>query len=281
MHTQLVVTNAAALLLLASTSVAAAQEPFQWQGTIPAGKQIEVRGIIGDIRAVPATGNQVQVTATKRRGEHGNPQDVQVRVVERGEGVTICAVYPGSNGGERRDECDSGGSRNRNTQRNDTRVDFTVRVPAGVEFAGRTVNGDIEATGLRSDVSAYTVNGKAQVSTTGNADARTVNGDVQLSTGGYGQASTVSGDINAALRRANWTESLDFRTVSGNILLTLPAAIDARLRAQSMSGRIESEFPLDREQRRMQSQATATLGRGGRELNLQTLSGNIRVRRAS
>ena len=280
MRIQLVATHAAALLF-AGTSIAAAQEPFQWQGTIPAGKQIEVRGIIGDIRAVPATGNQTQVTATRIRGEHGNPQDVQIRMVERGEGVVICAVYPGSNGGEHRDECDSGGSRDRNAQRNDTRVNFTVRVPAGVEFAGRTVNGDIEATGLRSDVSAYTVNGKAQVATTGNADARTVNGDVQLSAGGYGQASTVSGDINAAIGRANWTEALDFRTVSGNILLTLPAATDAQLRAQSMSGRIESEFPLNQEQRRMQSRASATLGRGGRELNLQTLSGNIRVRRAS
>ena len=280
MRTHLIATHAAALLL-SGTSIAAAQEPFQWQGTIPAGRQIEVRGIIGDIRAVPATGNQAQVTATRVRGEHGNPQDVQIRVVERGEGVVICAVYPGSNRGERRNECDSDGSRNGNAQRNDTRVNFTVRVPAGVQFAGRTVNGDIEAVGLRSEVSAHTVNGKAQVSTTGNAEVRTVNGDVQLSTGGYGQASTVSGDINAVIGRANWTEPLDFRTVSGNILLTLPAAIDARLRAQSMSGRIESEFPIEQEQRRMQSRASAILGRGGRELNLQTLSGNIRVRRAS
>lgn len=275
-------------LLLVTASVAGAQEPFNWQGRIAQGKEIEIKGVIGDVRAVAASGSEVQVTATRQRGRNGNPQDVQIRVVEHEGGVTICSVYPGR-GSNPSNQCDNGGGRdsnreNRDSNRennNDTRVNFTVRVPAGVRFVGRTVVGDMDATGLRSDVDASTVSGNTRVSTTGTVRATSVSGDVEMSTTGYGDASTVSGDITATLGRGSWPEPLDFRTVSGKITLTLPATTAAQVRAQSMTGRIQSDFPLEIDQRRMQARATGTLGRGGRELNLQTLSGDIRLRRAS
>lgn len=267
-------------LLLATASAAGAQEPFNWQGRIATGREIEIKGVIGDVRATVASGNEVQVSATRQRGRHGNPQDVQIRVVEHNGGVTICAVYPGR-GSNPSNHCDNGGRNDSNREQNDTRVNFTVRVPAGVRFVGRTVSGDVEANGLRSDVNAATVSGNARVSTTGNVSAGSVSGNVDISTSGYGDASTVSGDITASLGRASWPEPLDFRTVSGKITLTLPTATAAQVRAQSMTGRIQSDFPLEIDQRRMQARATGTLGRGGRELNLQTLSGDIRLRRAS
>jgi hypothetical protein len=273
--------------LLASASAAAAQEPFNWQGRIAAGKEIEIKGVIGDVRATASTGSEVQVSATRQRGREGNPQDVQIRVVEHEGGVTICSVYPGR-GSNPSNQCDNGGGRdsnraNRDSNRdsNDTRVNFTVRVPAGVRFVGRTVVGDMDATGLRSDVDASTVSGNKRVSTTGTARASSVSGDVERYTTGYGDASTVSGYITATLGRGSWPEPLDFRTVSGKITLTLPATTAAQVRAQSMTGRIQSDFPLEIDQRRMQARATGTLGRGGRPLNLQTLSGDIRLRRAS
>src|SRR5207248_8495410 len=42
---------------------------------------------------------------------------------------------------------------------NDVKVDFEVQVPAGVEFNGQTVNGEMAAEGLEADVHASTVNG--------------------------------------------------------------------------------------------------------------------------
>ena len=63
---------------------------------------------------------------------------------------------------------------------NDVSVRFTVRVPAGVRFVARTVNGDVAAEGLTGDVQATTVNGGVRLSTAGQADAETVNGSIQL-----------------------------------------------------------------------------------------------------
>jgi hypothetical protein len=67
------------------------------------------------------------VTATKR-GRRSDPGSVRIEVVEHGEGVTICAVYPDVDG--RRNECRAGDGGHMSTRDNDVNVHFTVRVPA-------------------------------------------------------------------------------------------------------------------------------------------------------
>ena len=54
-----------------------------------------------------------------------------------------------------------------------------MRVPAGVRFVGRTVNGGIEADELPADAEAYTVNGSVAVDAGGEARAETVNGSIR------------------------------------------------------------------------------------------------------
>ena len=56
----------ASLALSASLPAAAAAQSndFSWRGTLAAGKVVELRGVLGDISAEPASGNTVEVTAT-------------------------------------------------------------------------------------------------------------------------------------------------------------------------------------------------------------------------
>ena len=65
---------------------------------MPAGQQVEIRGINGSIHAEPALGNDVEVVAHKT----GQPSDdvaaIEVQVVEHDGGVTFCAVYPSVDG---------------------------------------------------------------------------------------------------------------------------------------------------------------------------------------
>jgi hypothetical protein len=260
--------------------VSARQEPFRWSGRVAVGKTIEVKGVKGTIRAVPASGSEVEVVAT-RRAERGDPQSVRIEVVPHEGGVTVCAVYPrGSRewDGDRRREgeragesgynrCDPGEWRNLNVQGNDVSVDFTVRVPAGVRLAARNVSGDVDAEGMR-----------------GYVDARSVSGDVRISTTGFGEASSVSGEIVAVLGSGGWSGDLDFRTVSGDITLELPARASTEVWVETMSGEIRSDFPLDVEQRPVRRpvrrRARGTIGEGGRELYLTTYSGDVRLRRS-
>src|SRR5881409_2479929 len=159
---------AAAVLTLVPRA-AAAQDEFHWKGKVAPGKAIEIKGVNGDVRAVAGSGD-VEVTAVKH-ARRSDPDEVKIAVVEHADGVTICAVYPSD--GRRENTCEAGDHGHMSTHDNDVAVDFTVRVPAGVRFVGRTVNGSVEAAHLASDVEANTVNGGIRISTSGFAQAGT------------------------------------------------------------------------------------------------------------
>src|SRR5262245_8802142 len=88
----------AALIIGLTPAAASAQAsaPFEWRGTVLQGNTIEIKGVNGDVTAEPG-GSEVEVRAV-RRGRRNNPEDVQIEVVQHGEGVTICAVYPSTDG---------------------------------------------------------------------------------------------------------------------------------------------------------------------------------------
>ena len=132
-------------------------DDFQWRGNVRPGGTIEVKGVNGDVTAVPASGPDVEVTA-ERKARRNNPEDVRLEVVEHADGVTICAVYP-SKDANQPNECRPGTQGRMNVQNNDVSVRFVVHVPAGVRFDGRTVNGDVDAQGLNGPVALATVNG--------------------------------------------------------------------------------------------------------------------------
>lgn len=246
---------------LASPSDAAAKSTgndFQWSKAIPVGKEIEIKGVNGDITASRATGKEVEVHATKH-ARRSNPDEVTIEVIEHENGVTICAKYPGAG-----NVCGPGDQWSSHTHNNDVAVDFEVKVPAGVRLVARTVNGGIRAEGLASPV-----------------EAETVNGAVRVSTSAYASAETVNGSITAALGSAEWTEPLSFNTVNGQIHLTLPAKLDADLRARTLNGVVDSDFPVTVTGKLSKHRIQGTIGKGGRRLDLETTNGNITLQSGS
>lgn len=236
---------------------------FRWAGLLPPGQSIEVKGTSGDVSAIPAAGDSVEVLVQVRSPE-GRPPEVEVEVVQGPTGVTVCAVYP-SPDPRRPNTCAPGEGTQSNREGRLDDVHFTVRVPRGVGFIGRSVSGDVSATSLTGDVSGHTVSG-----------------DVSVSTSGFARASTVSGDVRAEIGRTDWADTLALRSASGDVLVTLPPGASTAVLAAVRSGSIASEFPLalqalgERGQR-----ASGTVGAGGRVLHLETTSGRIRLGRGS
>jgi len=234
---------------------------FRLSEALAAGRTLEVRGINGSVSAEPAAGGEFEVVATKR-ARRSDPDEVRIEVVRHAEGVLICAVYP--NPGGEPNTCELSQSRS-HVHDNDTTVNFTVRVPAGVNFNGRTVNGEVKARDLGADV-----------------DAKTVNGAISVSTAGFARAQTVNGSITAAMGRADWPAGLDFKTVNGTIDLTLPASLSARVEAKTLNGEITTDFPLTVTGAFSRRRLSGTIGAGGeRQLNLETVNGSVQIRRAS
>lgn len=232
--------------------------PFKWSGTIAAGKTFEVRGINGPIRAVASTGTEAELVAI-RSGRRQDPESVRIEVVQHAGGVTVCALYP-SKDSSNPNVCKPGGGRT-NVRNNDVNVEFELRVPKGVQFEGRTVNGSIRAE----------VDGQAAVST--------VNGSIEITAGTLTEATTVNGSIRADVRSdLNSAEDIKLSTVNGSVRLSLPESVDAEVSAKTVNGGITSDFAeIEVLKKWGPRSASGKLGRGGRDLELSTVNGGIRI----
>lgn len=238
------------------------EDQFHWRGRLQPGETLTIRGVSGGIRALPASGADAEVSAVKH-ARRDDPDEVEIEVVPHEGGVTICAVYPAP---RRRapNECLPGGEGRNNTSNNDVEVEFTVRVPRGVHFTGKTVQGDVTADSLG-----------------GNVEVHSVNGDVDVSTTGYAEASSVNGTVRASMGRADWTGALELSSVNGGITVTLPADLSATVEASTVNGDIDSDFPLTVRGRFSARRFSGSIGGGGRQLRLETVNGSIRLRRGS
>lgn len=252
-------TLAAASLALAPAALAAGD--FEWKGRVAAGGTLEIKGVNGSIEAQPASGGEIEVTARKT-ARRSDPDSVEIKVVEHADGVTICAVYPTPAGSDHSNECAPAHGGHMSTRDNDVKVDFSVRVPAGVKLAATTVNGEIEAGPLDAD-----------------AELQTVNGSIRAESKGLVRAETVNGSIDARMGRADWTGRLELQTVNGSVTVELPASASADVTAKTVNGEIETDFPLSVQGRVSRRRLSGTIGSGGRGLEIETVNGGIRLRK--
>ena len=268
-RTALTAVAAVAIGSIGWTSVAAAQQrndrDFSWDGRITSGKWLYVRDLNGSIRVDRATGDRAEVTAVKR-SRRGNPEDVRIETRRIGgdDGdVIICAFWT-ENASCDEDGYRSHGDNNRRDHDNDTSVEFTVKLPAGVRLNVSTVNGGVTVAGATSEVRASTVNGRVSAA----------------SSGGPVNASTVNGDIEVRMKELG-TGDLEYSTVNGSIEIEVPANLDADLDMRTVNGSLSADFPITLQGRVNPRRMRATIGKGGRRIRLETVNGSVELRKAS
>jgi hypothetical protein len=230
-------------------------QDLDWSADMQAGETLEIRGVNGSILATASPDGTARVSADKN-GNNSPESSVTFEVVSHAGGVTICAMYPDVSG-EPDNECVPGGGQ-MTVRDNDVVVTFAVQVPEGVRLSEWTVNGNVRATAVQSEVIGFTVNGDAQISTTDLAEAVTVNGNVEVTIGDESP-----------------DRALAFTTVNGNVTLRVPAGIDASVNAATVNGTMNSDFLLANP---APGQWTGTLGDGGSNLALSTVNGNLELR---
>jgi DUF4097 and DUF4098 domain-containing protein YvlB len=140
------------------------------------------------------------------------------------------------------------------------RVDFTVRLPQGVNFHGRTVNGGIEAKALAGNVEAFTVNGGVNVSTSGTVKAHAVNGSIE-----------------ADLLNPSWSKGPELSTVNGGITVRVPTGATGAVKAETRNGKVVSKLATFAGTTTEQS-VEGELGRGGGDpLTIRAINGTIEL----
>jgi hypothetical protein len=156
--------------------------------------------------------------------------------------------------------------------------EFTVKVPHRTRLGLKTVTeGDIAVHGVDGGFDISHVNGQV-----------TLDGIV-----GAGEAETVSGDVKAVFTR-NPGAVCAFKTVSGDVDLSLRDGLAADLRLKSMTGEALSDFavtPLPDEPIKSEKHGGRTvysrggftgvrIGKGGPEIRCETFSGDILIRKS-
>jgi len=250
-----------AVLLLAGVSPLAAQQPdFKWEKAIAPEKVVSLHNLTGNITVSPSTSGKVEITGIRRGGR--DSEDVTIEVYESDRGITACSMY------RRMDmECDDSGfsahsNRGSRNHEYDGRIDMEVKLPKGMRVSASSVSGDVRITGAEGSVRGGSVSGDVRLEALRATSVR---------------ASSVSGDVTVAIASLAGYGPLNFSSVSGNVTAELPKGLDADVSMRSVSGTLDSDFPLTLNGRVSWNTIQARIGKGGRELEVHTVSGDVHL----
>ncbi|MGW6571178.1 DUF4097 family beta strand repeat-containing protein [Streptomyces sp. NPDC054945] len=161
---------------------------------------------------------------------------------------------------------------------------FVSGISGGTDVNG--VSGDATLVGLSGRVKAHTVSGSVEAqSVSGEFGFHSVSGGLTVvdGSGGNVRADSVSGDMLidlAADPAAPEPVDIFLNSVSGQVAIRLPHPADARVEANTATGRVSNAFEDLRVSGQMGAKRiTGTLGSGAGTLRATTVSGSIALLR--
>ena len=206
-------------------------------------------------------------------------EEVRLDIAEKGATVEIYVDGPFRETDEEKRER---GARIRRDPGYKVHYGFTLKVPVRTDLVLSTVtDGFVEVRGVE-----------------GTFDVRNVNGRVRLvDVAGSGDARTVNGGVTVVFKRQP-SGACAFKTINGDVEVDFPGEPSADFRIKTMHGEVYSDFdvtylpkaPPVREDRggpegkyiyRSEGFFGVRAGKGGPEIKLDTLSGDILIARRS
>ena len=145
-----------------------------------------------------------------------------------------------------------------------------------------SVSGDVSFRGQTGRISAESVSGDIDLNgISGEVSATTVSGDMELQAGlvDSGKLETVSGDMNFG-GELSTNARLTAESMSGDVVINLPADQSGLFRAESFSGRITTDFgSADKARHGPGTHLKYVAGSGGAEIRVESFSGNIKIKK--
>jgi DUF4097 and DUF4098 domain-containing protein YvlB len=245
----------------------------------PGTHTLEVRTIEGNIKVEAYDGADVEMIVDKSLSAENEEEmraahrDVVLDIGDNAATIHAIVQYPNQQtcGGR-------GGFTSHSGYR--ARFDFTIRVPRTVRLQLCTIND-----------SHVLVAGTA-----GDFDISNVNGRITMTdVAGSGSAVTVNGAVAASFVSAP-QHSSTFRTINGDVDITLPEGTSADFHMKTFNGHLFTDFAVEPKAEnaavtreslggmsviRTSGFTTVRAGNGGPDLTLESLNGDVRVLRRS
>lgn len=223
--------------------------------TTPGSVRLRINIPSGDVDVTTAETGETTVEL-EVRGKRADDveQDVRIEARERGEGHDIVVDADDVRGGIFRN------------------LEFHVRVtaPHGAELDVNLASADLRGRGQYGDVEVNIASGDAQLERVGSVEVNSASGDVRIDeASGRVELNTASGDVDL---RSVAEGDVRINSASGDVSVGIAAGSRLWIDAQSLAGDTSSELELE----------GAPSGEEGPlvELRVQTMSGDISVRRA-
>lgn len=244
----------ACLVLFSAVALAAEQEEvFEKAFSMEGVSRVSVQNVNGRIEAASWDKPYFKVRAVKTaRGSRAEEtlRATEIRVRKMGDEIRVETINPtrhhlfgfldfGSRG---------------------VRVDYEVRVPAGVQAHLETCNGRVEATGFGGSLACDAVNGSI--------DLRDIEGPVK--------ATTVNGSLRIAFRGPLKRSHLE--TVNGSVEVAFDRNSSIRYDLGTVNGRIEGDIELAVEGKHGPKEARGSYNGGAETLKCETVNGSIRLK---
>ena len=283
-----------AFALLLVPAALGAQETVERSRPAAADGTVEIDNIAGSIRVEAWDRNEVSLVARLGRGVEG------VEFEGSGSDTRIRVVYPrrGNSDGTELTVTVPAGSR---VKVQGVSADVIVREVRGAVEA-QSVSGDVSVTGPTRTVRAQSVSGDVDVrAATTDVRVQSVSGGVDVTGAtGFIEAETTSGDVRVEGREASSVTlhsvsgtvafrgslhangSVNIESFSGTVDFAVPAATQGNFEATTFSGHIDNRFNDERphtERRGPGSELDFSTGSRGAQIELNSFSGTIRIRR--
>ncbi len=246
MRKSVIVTTLALVIAALVPGILASAQELHKTYAIPSGGHILIKNVSGDIKVTGYNGDSIVVDAVPV----GRDRDkVQIEDLSSGNRIDLGVRYPES--------CNCEAS-----------VEFTVRVPANVNYSFDrigSVSGDVEVTGVRGSIHASSVSGQVT--------AKDVSGIVN--------ASSVSGGVDAEISRVEGAGEMKFSSVSGSVHVKAPGNLTADIEMSTISGSLETDFPIEVQEKGYGPGRSAhgRIGNGENSLRVTSISGRVSLTR--
>jgi Toastrack DUF4097 len=306
---------AVALVAVLVAAPALAEQKFEekFEKTVPLSKTgtLYLSNISGQIEVMTWKDAQVKIEALKTSKADTldkakeNMAKVTIEVANEADRVNVETKYPKRTGGFW-----GGDSIN-------VSVDYKVWVPEQAAVEVKSISGDVQVAPIGGKAKIDSVSGNVGIRGAAGAEIKLVSGDLEMeNVAGDAFIKAVSGDIDVTkirgsieadavsgdikLKDVSEAQTVDVKTVSGNVTytgdlkaggryelkthsgdvhMTIPASSSFELEANTFSGDIESDFEITVEGKISPHDIHGTVGKGGTTLVLKSFSGNVDLKK--
>ena len=218
---------------------------------LKAGERVWVQGINGSVE-IRTSDTKTAEVYVKRTGDDANAlQRRQMIVEQNADGLLVRSrqVYNGVWD---------------HLFGHDPKEEVVIKAPREIALSLRGINGRVSSDDI-----------------TGSLDVKGLNGRVEL--GQVGESASidgVNGPIVVSLNKLG-DRGAQIHGVNGSIELRLASGLDADLTAKGMNGNVKSEISEVTIDRADWSRYSARIGKGGPEIELRGINGNVRLTRGT